>query len=106
MVSCARGELAMDEAGRFQRKQGMRVGVIADFVSGGGDLARDFGQAANIGADLKERGGRAVAGQDFEQLRSRFAGPVVEGEGDGAARALEPWETEGASQEQEGTRTA
>ena len=65
----------------------MGVGVVADFVTGCGNLARDLWQAANIGADLKERGGRAMAGEDFEQLGCRFTGAVVEGERDGAPGA-------------------
>ena len=76
------GEFAIDKAGRFERKQWMRFRVVADFVTGGGSFARDFRQAANIRADLKECGVRAIAGQDFEQLRGRFAGPVVEGQRD------------------------
>lgn len=61
----------------------MRVAVIANFMAGSKDLARDFGQPANVRADLKKRGGGAMAGEDFEQLGSCFAGSVVESERDG-----------------------
>src|ERR1700733_14674485 len=61
----------------------MRVGVVADFVASGGDFASHTRQPADIGAGLKEAGGRAVLSQDFEQLGRGFTGAVVESEGDG-----------------------
>jgi hypothetical protein len=43
----------------------MRLGVIADLMAGGGHLAGDMRQAANVEADLKKGGGGAIAVQDF-----------------------------------------
>src|SRR5580704_3258815 len=77
------GELALDKARRFEREHGMRVGMVADFMPGRGNFACNFGQPADVRADLKKGRGGSMAGEDFEQFRSRFAGPVVESERDG-----------------------
>jgi hypothetical protein len=74
------------EGSRRTREQqvGMAVAVVADFVAGIGDGARDLRQAVDIGAALEEGGGGVVAGQDLEDFKRGFAGAVVEGERDGA----------------------
>ena len=59
----------------------MGIGMIADFVTGGGYFARDRGQAADICAALKEGGRGTVASQDFEQFGGGFTGSIVESDG-------------------------
>ena len=60
----------------------MRVGMVADLVARGGDCSRNLRQAPHIRAALEESRRRAVAIQDLQQLRRRFAGAVVEGQRD------------------------
>ena len=53
-------KLTTDKLRGMKAEQRMRMAVIADFVAGGEDRAGDVGQALDVRADLKERGGRLV----------------------------------------------
>jgi len=66
--------------GRMEIEPGMRIGMVADFVSGHSDRARDRRAAARIFSAHKKRGRNIMFGQDFEKSRGRFAGAVVEAE--------------------------
>src|SRR6185437_11833067 len=68
-----------------EAEQGVAVGMIADLMARGGDGLGDGGQAIDIGSDLEERGGDAMLFEEGEDFGSGFAGPIVEGESDGAA---------------------
>jgi hypothetical protein len=47
------------------------------------DGARNVRQAFDVRSDLEKRSGDVVLIEEFQYARSGFAGPVVEGEGDG-----------------------
>src|ERR1019366_3098797 len=76
------GKLPIDKLRRMKAEQRMRVAVIADFVAGGVDGARDLRQALHVRADLKERGGRVVFVEQFQYVGRGFAGAVVKCERD------------------------
>jgi hypothetical protein len=61
--------------------------VIADLVACRPHGAGDFGETIDVVAALEKSGRYAVLGKDIEDFGSRFAGTVVEGEGDGGEMA-------------------
>jgi hypothetical protein len=60
--------------------------VIADLVAGGGDLARDHGEALDVGPAKEEGGGCPVLSQDIEDLGRGLRWSVVESESNGVPR--------------------
>ena len=81
-------EVLLNEARRAEAEKGMGVAVIADRMAGRGDFAGHGRQPLDIGATLEKRSRHLVAGEDFEELGRALAGPIVEGERDGAPRRI------------------
>jgi len=89
--SCAASlEFIADFVSTFQREQWVREGVIADCMSGSGELANDIGALLDMAADEKECGSDVVLGQDFQQVECmRIVWSVVVCEGELPASARE-----------------
>src|ERR1035441_5177946 len=76
-------ELLFDAGGGGQGQVEMGPGVVADEVTGGGNLADKRGLGLGAAADEKEGGANVAAGKKVEEARGPGGiGTVVEGEGE------------------------
>ena len=62
--------------------------MIADFVTGGQDFARDFRMPIDIEAYLEKSRGDVMPIEEIEKLWCGWRGAVIEGECDGFAAGL------------------
>ncbi len=69
----------LDEAGRLEREQRMRVGMVADLVTRRRDGGRHPRMALDIRPAQKERGRRPLFRQNLQQAERAGCGTVIEG---------------------------
>lgn len=66
----------------------MGIGMVADFMAGGDDFSRYLFQSADVAATHEEGRFGVMIGEQFEQGGGRFAGAIVESEGQRGAFSI------------------